>query len=98
MCPNQGSPARQTGEWLSIYAKPITARLNKGAPGANLTDTDTFSIMSLCPFESVAKARLSQFCDLFSLAEFQGFEYLGDLDKYYGTGFVYSSSFHILSD
>jgi hypothetical protein len=88
MCPNAGESDDQTQQWLSTYATPTTARLNEGAPGANLTNVDTFNLISLCPFETLAKETRSPFCDLFSKAEFHGFEYSGDLDKYYGTGFV----------
>jgi hypothetical protein len=44
--------------------------------------------MSLCPFESVYTQSLSPFCALFTLSEFEQFEYSGDLDKYYKTGYV----------
>jgi len=74
---------------LAVYGPPITARLNSGAPGANLSDADTFNLISLCPFESVAKESASQFCTLFEQEPnaFPGFEYSGDLDKFYGTGY-----------
>ncbi|EPQ58850.1 phytase, partial [Gloeophyllum trabeum ATCC 11539] len=87
MCPKAGSNDAQTDAWLSVFAPNITARLNAGAPGANLTDVDTYNIMTLCPFESVAKENTSAFCRLFTDEEFAGFEYMGDLDKYYGTGY-----------
>jgi len=89
MCPNSDPPDEQTEQWLSTYAPPITARLNKAAPGAKLTDMDTYSLMSLCPFDTVAKEVQSPFCDLFSKREFEAFGYSGDLDKYYGFGFLY---------
>lgn len=89
MCPAAGSADAQTATWLASYAPPITARLNAGAPGANLTDADTFSLISLCPFESVAKGHTSPFCTLFGDTDvWAGFAYSGDLDKYYGTGCV----------
>jgi len=88
MCPSAGSSDPQTNEWLAVFAPPITAQLNAGAPGANLTDADTFSVISMCPFESVAHENRSQFCDLFEgMDAFPGFEYSGDLNKYYGTGY-----------
>ncbi|OBZ70283.1 3-phytase A [Grifola frondosa] len=63
-------------------------RLNAAAPHANLTDADTYSLMSLCPFESVAEEKRSNFCNLYDEFDaFEGFEYGGDLDKYYGTGY-----------
>jgi len=44
--------------------------------------------MSLCAFETVSEEETSPFCDLFSLVEFQAYEYYHDLLKYYGTGCV----------
>lgn len=88
-----GDSDTQTDAWLSVFAPSITARLNKAAPGANLTNTDTFSIISLCPFETVAKETLSPFCDLFSPEEFAAFEYSGDLNKFYGTGYAIHPNF-----
>jgi hypothetical protein len=86
MCPKAGEPKHQTKKWQSIYAPPITARLNAAAPGANLKDADTTNLISLCPFETVAHQQLSPFCALFTLDDFQGYEYLMDLEKYYYTG------------
>ncbi|CAK5283246.1 unnamed protein product [Mycena citricolor] len=96
-CANAGSSDNATSAWLAVYGPPITARLNKAAPGANLTDDDMVNIMGLCSFETVASApfapgkgasdlQLSPFCSLFSVAEFKAAEYSSDLDKYYGTG------------
>ncbi|KAG7087385.1 hypothetical protein E1B28_013357 [Marasmius oreades] len=89
-----GSDA-QTAQWISVFAPSITRRLNEGAPGANLTDQDIYSLMSLCAFDTVAHSldgksldNQSPFCDLFSRKEFDYFEYVGDLDKYYNTGQV----------
>ena len=88
MCPLAVSPDDKVMQWISIYAPPITARLNKGAPGANLTDKDTHNLMSLCAFESVAISALSPFCRLFTGKEFRSYEYAGDLAKFYGTGYL----------
>ncbi|RFU28553.1 hypothetical protein B7463_g7773, partial [Scytalidium lignicola] len=72
--------------WTDIFAKPITARLNKNLPGANLTDHDTIILMDLCPFETVANAAgtVSEFCALFSEKEWHAFGYYQSLGKYYG--------------
>ncbi len=88
LCPDAGDASVQLLEWLETFAPPITSRLNAGAPGANLTDTDIFSLLSLCPFESVFLENESPFCGIFSgdHVSFPGLEYIGDLDKYYGTG------------
>lgn len=97
LCENAGDSDDQTNAWLAIYAPTITARINDGAPGANVSNDDTYSLLSMCPFDSVAKEKRSPFCDMFDAADFEGFEYSGDLDKYYGTGFAFILSF-LLSD
>ncbi|KAK7029516.1 NAPDH-dependent diflavin reductase [Paramarasmius palmivorus] len=84
-----------TDAWIAIFAPSITKRLNEGAPGANLTDAEIYSLMSLCAFDTAAhssegdygKVELSPFCGLFSKEEFEDFEYVGDLDKFYNTGY-----------
>jgi hypothetical protein len=88
MCPNAGSSDPQTALWQSVYAPPITNRLNKAAPGANVTDDDIFNLISMCPFETLYTGSVSPFCHLFSAQDFQAFGYAGDLDKFYGTGLV----------
>lgn len=92
MCPGAGDSDEQTSAWLGTFAPPITSRLNAAASGANLTDKDTFSLISLCPFETVFLEKGSPFCSIFAEDQisFPGFEYAGDLDKYYGTGYVTS--------
>ena len=88
MCPESGDASAQTSAWLNTFAPQITSHLNSAAPGANLTNTDTFNLISLCPFETVFLEKGSPFCDVFmeDQVSFPGFEYMGDLDKYYGTG------------
>ncbi|KAJ2983667.1 hypothetical protein NUW54_g10609 [Trametes sanguinea] len=89
MCPSAGDSSPQTDQWLATFAPPMTARLNAGAPGANLTDTDTYNLLSLCAFETVATEKRSHFCDIYEeLKAEAAFSYNGDLDKYYGTGYV----------
>ncbi|KAI0941112.1 hypothetical protein AcV7_002758 [Taiwanofungus camphoratus] len=78
-CPNAGSADAQDAAWQAVYAPNITAALNAYAPGADLDDDDTGSLMSLCPFETVAKMGRSGFCGLFEqLGAFAGYEYAGD--------------------
>ncbi|KAJ7618166.1 acid phosphatase [Mycena polygramma] len=92
-CPNAGNSDNQTDTWLAVFAPNITARLNSWAPGANLTDAETYALISMCPFHTVGsfvpggQLKLSPFCALFTDAEFAAFEYSMDLDKYYGTGY-----------
>ncbi|KAI0677679.1 phytase [Trametes maxima] len=88
MCPSAGDSDPQTNQWLSVFAPPMTARLNAGAPGANLTDTDTYNLLTLCAFETVASERRSPFCDVYEeLGAASAFAYNADLDKFYGTGY-----------
>ncbi|KAF4575445.1 hypothetical protein EYR36_006805 [Pleurotus pulmonarius] len=88
MCPSAGSSDAQTTQWLNVFYPAVTARLNKAAPGANLTTTDTYNLISLCPFDTAARnGRQSPFCEIFDREEFRGFEYSGDLDKFYNTGY-----------
>ena len=72
--------------WLSIFTPPITARLNKNLEGANLTSSETISMMDLCPFNTVASAAgaISPFCHLFSQGEWRQYDYYQSLGKYYG--------------
>ena len=86
MCPNAGSGDNQTDAWQAIYAAPILQRLNNAAPGANLTLDDITNLVALCAFETVAKEKPSQWCSLYTQTDFDGFEYYGDLSKYYGNG------------
>jgi hypothetical protein len=101
MCPNAGDSDAQTDAWLAVFAPNITARLNRWAPGANVTDAETYSLISMCPFHTVASfvpgaaLTLSPFCGLFTTDEFVAFEYSMDLDKYYGTGCVLPMFLHI---
>lgn len=88
MCPNAGSSDEQDSQWINVFAPSIAARINAAAPGANLSASDAVNLMALCAFETIAKESASHFCALFSQAEWDSYEYYGDLDKYYGTGCV----------
>ena len=88
MCPAAVSGRAQTGEFVEIAAEDIAARLNSGAPGASLTTHDAYTIMRLCPFDTVAKEVVSPFCGLFSEDDFKMYEYAGDLGMFYTTGYV----------
>ena len=97
MCPNAGSSDAQTNLWSSIYGSPIAGRLNAHALGANLTGQDISNLISLCAFETVATSTLSPFCGIFTHVEFTQFEYWADLDKYYGTRYVFFSVLSLLT-
>ena len=86
MCPNSGGGDDEQTEWLATAFPSLAESLNAAAPGANLTTEDVYFIMALCPFDSLAHAKLSPLCQLFNNEEFELFEYANDVDKYYGTG------------
>lgn len=76
-------------KWLAKFAPSITARLNKGLPGANITDKETTYLMDLCAFETVASDRgatISPICGLFSTSEWADYGYFQSVGKWYGYG------------
>lgn len=77
--PSQGSTTR--GEWLSVFAPPITRRLNGVLPGANLTNSDIVNLMSLCGFDTAAKnGAPSPWCNVFTPQEWKSNQYYYDLE------------------
>jgi hypothetical protein len=89
-CPLAGDGDEKSDAWVDIYAAPIAKRLNSEALGmtSNLTAADVVNLISLCPFDTVAKQELSQFCHIFEPEDFINFEWGMNIDKYYGTGLV----------
>ena len=86
MCPAAKSPRHEMKHFINLAVQPIADRLNSAAPGANLSPQDAYAIMHLCPFETIAKEKISPFCSLFSKEDFKIYEYAGDLQKFYNTG------------
>lgn len=88
MCPNIGDDRPQQQQWLELSTHDIIARLEKQAPGATFNHDDVFALMSLCPFETVARgepANPSPFCSIFTEEEFSRvYSYACDLEKFYG--------------
>lgn len=93
MCPAAVNTKTQVNGFVDIALKDIATRLSSGAPGVNLTAQDAYAIMHLCPFDTVAKEAISPFCSLFSEEDFEIYEYVGDLEKFYNTGYR-SQSLH----
>jgi hypothetical protein len=87
MCPNAGTGEAHMLTWLGVFAPPIIARLEREAPGADLTLWDVYHLMAVCPIESQYLRRASQWCGVFDEHEWASFEYTGDLEKFYKTGF-----------
>jgi len=86
-CPLSGEGKKEKDAWLNTYAPPIAKRLKKAAPGAKIANKDIFNLMAMCPFETIATQKPSDFCRLFKKKEFLEFEYHGDVEKYYKTGY-----------
>lgn len=76
-------------EWAAAFLPNITARLNTNLVGANLTDDQTINVMDLCPFNTVANAagNVSEWCSLFTVEEWQQYDYYYSINKYYGYGY-----------
>lgn len=87
MCPNSRASQDEANSWRDMFSVPIVHRLNTAAVGADILSEDIPGLMSLCAFETVFEEKESEFCDLFSLKEFQAYEYYQDLLKYYKTGY-----------
>ncbi|QRV88868.1 histidine phosphatase family containing protein [Ceratobasidium sp. AG-Ba] len=66
--------------WGAHYLPPITKRLNKAIPGANLTDADTHGALYACAYDTAAYGiDKSPWCGVFSQSEVLDFEYELDL-------------------
>ena len=82
-CPNSNTAVSNTGsvagaEWQGIYLKNVTQRLNAMVGGFNWTVGTSFAVQQLCAYETVALG-YSDFCDLFTFEEWQGYEYVYDM-------------------
>jgi hypothetical protein len=70
-------------DYIPRYLKPATARISEHLPlDFGLNVNDTYGIQEICAYE-VAAFGSSDFCGLFTLEEWEGFEYSTDL-AYYG--------------
>ncbi|BFZ55715.1 hypothetical protein PYCC9005_002756 [Savitreella phatthalungensis] len=66
-------------QWISLYLRNATQRLNRYSNGFNWTTSQAYAAQQLCPYETVALG-YSSWCDLFTYEEWQGYEYSVDLD------------------
>lgn len=71
-------------QYVPLYIANATARMNSYAPsGFQFNDNDTYAMQSICAYET-AYIGMSDFCGLFTLEEWQGFENTLDIEYYYG--------------
>ncbi|KAL9097125.1 MAG: hypothetical protein Q9165_000551 [Trypethelium subeluteriae] len=83
-CNNSNTNVSATGntalaQWAAIYLANATARLAPLAPGLNLSVTDVYNMQSTCAYETVGLG-YSEFCDLFTYEEWEGYEYSVDIN------------------
>ncbi|SMY23758.1 unnamed protein product [Zymoseptoria tritici ST99CH_1A5] len=70
-------------QYVPLYIENATARINKYAPsGFQFNNNDTYAMQSICAYEH-AYIGMSDFCNLFTLEEWQGFEQTLDIEYYY---------------
>jgi len=65
-------------QWENVYLQNATARFNALSPNFKWNVSDVYNAQTLCPYETVAFG-YSDWCDLFTYTEWQGFEYSIDL-------------------
>ena len=90
-CNNSNLPVSSGGSnastiWEGIYLANATTRLQAMTTGFNWTTSQVYAAQGLCPYETVAFG-FSEFCQLFTYQEWQGFEYSIDLQFYGGDMF-----------
>jgi hypothetical protein len=88
MCINAKQGKAETHMWRAVFGPPIAKRLNKWAPGADMSEADVWNLMSICPIETQLWQEASELCALFTRDEWASYEYYGDLEKFYRTGYV----------
>ena len=78
--------ATAIGTWMSTYLAERTKVFQKLAGNYKWTVADTYSAQNLCPYETISYG-YSEFCDLFTYQEWEGFEYLLDIEFQALSGF-----------
>ncbi|GJE84780.1 histidine phosphatase family protein [Phanerochaete sordida] len=97
-CPNAPHESKYTNQWLHKFAPPIIHRIKKMAKGVKLEDEDVHRLVGVCIFETIAdvsremrglqpNSSKSPFCDIFTPNDWKEWEYWGDVEKYYKTGY-----------
>lgn len=74
-------------QYVPLYISDATARMNHYAPsGFEFNNNDTYAMQSICAYEN-AYIGMSDFCNLFTEEEWQGFEQTLDIEYYYDYSF-----------
>lgn len=90
-CPSFGSGPADAAqeEFLNVFAPSILKKISAGLPGVKLETKHVPLLMDLCPFETVAQnhtGSLSPLCRLFTLSDWQSYDYYNTLGKFYEYG------------
>ncbi|TFK67148.1 phosphoglycerate mutase-like protein [Pluteus cervinus] len=72
--------------WAAKYLDAARARLQPQLQGFTLTVEDVYTMQQMCAYETVALG-YSKFCPLFTLEEWEGFDYALDLAFWYNNAF-----------
>ncbi|KAL6310042.1 histidine phosphatase superfamily [Sparassis latifolia] len=89
-CPNSNNAVGNlggvySGNWTDIYLNGTVERLQEYVTGLELNTNYVFGMQQLCAYETVALG-YSDFCDIFTVEEWLGFEYANDLSFWYSNG------------
>lgn len=79
--------AAAVAQWRNVYIPNIQKRLQSQAKGLNLTQTDIYNMLSMCPYETVSQG-YSRFCNIFTKEEWEQYEYDLDLGFQTTVGFM----------
>jgi hypothetical protein len=91
-CPNSNIPSKAgrgvvyQRAWAEQYLQPALERFAPLIPGYNLTIMDVYVFQQMCAYETVAIGS-SKFCELFTVEEWEGFDYALDLGFWYNDAF-----------
>ncbi|KAF2149057.1 histidine acid phosphatase [Myriangium duriaei CBS 260.36] len=74
-------------KWAAVFLPPIARRLAKDL-GVDFSVDQTLALMDMCPFATVsdARGRVSDFCALFTPAEWSSYSHYSTLTKWHNFG------------
>lgn len=84
---NDTSASTAFSAWNGVYLPSIVQRLQRALPKLNLTTADVQAMQNACPFQTAFRGRLSPFCAVFTLREWQLYSYGQDLQQYANAGY-----------
>ncbi|KAJ5090608.1 hypothetical protein N7532_009292 [Penicillium argentinense] len=77
-------------KYKALIGPAIASRLEEDLPGVTLTNKQVIYLMDMCAFDTISSTAdgsiLSSFCDLFTDNEWNQYNYLQSLSKYYSYG------------